>query len=81
MAVRVLFFGAAKDACGREGAEVPWCAGMRLGDVLGAVAAAYSGLGPLRGHIRLARNGEFASLDDPVSAGDEVAVIPPVSGG
>lgn len=79
--VRVLFFGGAKDACGREGTEVPWRAGMRLGDVLEAMVGAHPGLGALRGHIRLARNGEFAALSEPVAAGDEVAVIPPVSGG
>lgn len=35
----------------------------------------------LRPVLRLARNGEFANPDDHFHPGDEVALIPPVSGG
>jgi molybdopterin converting factor subunit 1 len=38
-------------------------------------------LAPLRGATRLARNGEFAAADAVFRPGDEVALIPPVSGG
>ena len=31
--------------------------------------------------VRVAVNYEFAGLDDPVAAGDEVAFFPPVTGG
>lgn len=79
--VRVLLFGGARDACGGEGVEVPWRPGMALADILEDLMRAHAGLAPMRGHLRLARNGEFAALEDPVFGGDEVAVIPPVSGG
>jgi molybdopterin converting factor subunit 1 len=35
----------------------------------------------LRPVIRLARNGEFASAETVFQPGDEIALIPPVSGG
>ena len=31
--------------------------------------------------LRVAVNGEFAALDDTLTEGDEIAFIPPVSGG
>jgi molybdopterin converting factor small subunit len=34
-----------------------------------------------RPHVRFARNGVYADADEPLSDGDEVAFIPPVSGG
>ena len=34
-----------------------------------------------RGTVRCAVNQEFAALDTPVAAGDEVAFFPPVTGG
>ncbi len=34
-----------------------------------------------RARIRVAVNQEFAAPDDPVTAGDEVAIFPPVTGG
>ena len=39
------------------------------------------GLAPFRGNIRLARNLEFAGFDTRFNDDDEVALIPPVSGG
>ncbi len=79
--MRVLFFARARDACGLEGVELPWRSGMALGDIWDDLARAHPGLAGLGGHVRMARNGEFASLGEAVLAGDEVAVIPPVSGG
>lgn len=59
-----------------------------VGDALDALVAAHPDLEPLvfdseavRGHVTLMRNGEPASVDDPVEAGDELAAFPPVSGG
>jgi MoaE-MoaD fusion protein len=38
-------------------------------------------LGPGRASVRFARNGTYVATDERLAAGDEVAVIPPVSGG
>ena len=38
-------------------------------------------LAPLQSSCRLARNGRFLSQEESLEPGDEVAVLPPVSGG
>jgi molybdopterin converting factor subunit 1 len=45
------------------------------------ILARHPGLAPLRSVTRLTRNGEFASADTVFVIGDEIALIPPVSGG
>ena len=41
----------------------------------------YPELSPMRNNLAFAVNQEYARMDAPVSPGDEVAVLPPVSGG
>lgn len=38
-------------------------------------------LHPHRSTVRIARNGAFAQKDETLEPGDEIALIPPVSGG
>jgi molybdopterin synthase catalytic subunit len=79
--IRVLFFGLLKDICG--GAED--CLELPSGSTAGAVfdhyAAAFPKLRQMASSIVLARNHEFASIGEPLFEGDEVALLPPVSGG
>lgn len=49
--------------------------------VMDAFVDRFPGLGPMRDSIMFAVNAEYVSLDHPVCASDEVALIPPVSGG
>jgi sulfur-carrier protein len=56
------------------------------GDTVGAVVAAAcrrfgDGFAAIAGTSRVWLNGSPAADDDPVGPGDEVAVLPPVSGG
>ncbi len=46
-----------------------------------AILARHPDLAPLRSVTRLARNGEFTDADAVFAPGDEIALIPPVSGG
>ena len=78
--VRVLFFGAAADAAGTRQIEIP-ANGVALNELWSIVTDKYPALAPMRGTLAFAINGEYAGLDELVSAGDEVAVMPPVSGG
>lgn len=56
--------------------------GATVGDVLDAACARYGeGFAALLPRCRVWRNGEPAQRTDPVSGADEVAVLPPVSGG
>ncbi|HEX4230569.1 MAG TPA: molybdenum cofactor biosynthesis protein MoaE [Bryobacteraceae bacterium] len=81
MVVRVLFFGVLKDMMGRaeELREIP------ENTTLGALFDDYSGrfetLRDKRSSILLARNREFSRSDAVLSENDEVAFLPPVSGG
>jgi molybdopterin converting factor small subunit len=76
---RVRFFAQARDAAGCREAEIG-------GDTVGAVlSAAIERFGPLLGEVISASaiwvNGEQADMAQVVRPADEVAVLPPVSGG
>ena len=78
--MRVLFFAHLKD--------VTRCAEMTLaGDDLDAdglwlkLIEAHPGLARFRGSVRLARNSEYVGPEARFHAADEVALLPPVSGG
>jgi len=77
----VRLFAAARDAAGSDEVRLEVEDGARVGDVIAALAAFRSGLGDVARRSRLAVNQAFARPDDPVRPGDEVALIPPVSGG
>lgn len=77
--VRVRFFGPAHDAAGRSTDVVD---GTTVAEVLDAAILRYGpGFATLLGSCRIWVNGEQADGHRPVGAGDEVAVLPPVSGG
>jgi molybdopterin converting factor small subunit len=72
-------FAAAREAAGTGRATVE---GATVGAVLDRAVATY---GPRLDEVlttcRIWVNGEPATRDDPVTPSDEVAVLPPVSGG
>ena len=79
--VRVLFFGAAREAAADEVA-LTLAAPATARDVLERVLEEYPKLRPLSATLLVAVGQEYArDLDAPVSEGDEVAIFPPVSGG
>ena len=79
--IRVLFFGMVRDIVGRkeDSLEVP--DGGRLTWVFDHYAALFPRLKELSASIVLALNQEFAAPSNALSQGDEVAFLPPVSGG
>jgi len=81
MRVRVLFFGRLKDIVGRaeESAELP--EGSRVEDVFALYQLSYPALAGLRPSAAASVNQELADWNAAVRAGDEVAFLPPVSGG
>ncbi|HLM78194.1 MAG TPA: MoaD/ThiS family protein [Rubrobacteraceae bacterium] len=79
--VKVLLFGAAADRAGARQVEVPVNGETTLGELWTILVDQYPGLVPMRDTLAFAINGEYARIEDAVSAGDEVAVLPPVSGG
>jgi molybdopterin converting factor subunit 1 len=78
---KVLLFGAAADlAGGAREVEVP-AGSSTLAELWGVLERRHPDLAPMRDTLAFAVNGEYARMEDPVSDDDEVAVLPPVSGG
>lgn len=78
--MRVLLFAQLKDAAGR--AELVLHTGPVDSDGLWRhLLAACPALARFRGAVRLAKNSEYAGRDAVFEDADEVALIPPVSGG
>jgi molybdopterin synthase catalytic subunit len=70
-----------RDLVGRPSEETEFPAGASLKTVFEAYAARYPRVRELAPSIVVARNQEFAALSTCVEEGDEVAFLPPVSGG
>src|SRR5437870_13757284 len=81
MRVKVLFFGMLKDIVGRMEEHVELAPDARLSTVFDHYAGQFPRLRDLAGSIVMARNQEFSGLSTAVREGDEVAFLPPVSGG
>jgi len=70
-----------KDITGRSQDDLQLPDGSPLGDVFDACAARYPRLSHLAASIVLACNHEFGDRSTLVRDGDEIALLPPVSGG
>jgi MoaE-MoaD fusion protein len=81
MHVRVLFFGMLRELVGRPADEADFPPGANLHAVFESYAQRYPRLRELAGSIVMARNQEFAEVSTALAEGDEVAFLPPVSGG
>src|ERR1035441_2921678 len=81
MHVRVLFFGMLRDIVGMSREEVEFPEGADLHSVFASYASRFPRLGDLARSIVVARNQEFADPAAKLADGDEVAFLPPVSGG
>ena len=79
--VKVLFFGRLRELIGlaEEAPELP--EGATLEYVFARYAERFPKLAGFRGSMVVSRNQEFAAWDTRVAADDEIAFLPPVSGG
>ncbi len=80
MTVTVLFFGHYRDFVGDEMRLITE-QGATLQILLAQLSASDSRLDTLIQICRFAVNEQYASLETPLSDGDTVAVLPPMSGG
>jgi molybdopterin synthase catalytic subunit len=76
MVVRVRLFAILRERAGRSEIELELPDGARVADALGRLEDLAGGL-----PLVMAVNREYADGDAPLHAGDELALIPPVSGG
>jgi len=82
MHLQVRLFAVCRDRAGRDEIEVEIPGEATDVDGLkAAVAAAVPAIAPLMPIVRVAVNQTFAGSEDRISEGDELALIPPVSGG
>lgn len=81
MHIRVLFFGVVRDIVGRAEDALDLAPGACAEDVFRRYASEFPQLGAMRRSVVLARNERFASPAEPLADGDEIALLPPVSGG
>ena len=81
IAIRVRLFARLREQAGFETKTLRLPVGSTLADVYDAIKQEHPGLAEGRDGVRGALNQEFVDWSTPVTDGDEVAFIPPVSGG
>ena len=81
MLVRILFFGVLKDLAGQGGESLDLPDNATLGDVLSHYEARIPRLKEWVSSIAMSVNQEYAGPEAKLSHGDEIALLPPVSGG
>jgi molybdopterin converting factor small subunit len=79
--MRLLFFAQLRDVTGLCETRWPLNRALTADELWTRLGRVYPDLGRFRGSVRLARNGEYAPPDARFEDADEVALIPPVSGG
>lgn len=73
-------FARLADVAGSREIEIEAGEGLRVSDIIGLLAERHPAMGEVPA-VRFAVNAEYVTPDHPLRAGDEVALIPPVSGG
>jgi molybdopterin synthase catalytic subunit/molybdopterin converting factor small subunit len=81
MQIHVLFFGMLKDLAGRPSDSLNLPENATLGDVLNHYEVAIPRLKDFALSLAISVNQQYAAPDTKLSPGDEVALLPPVSGG
>jgi MoaE-MoaD fusion protein len=79
--IRVLFFGVIRDVVGLREDSLDMPADRTLGSVFEHYAERFPRLRDMAASTVLALNQQFSSPAAPLAEGDEVALLPPVSGG
>jgi len=79
--VRVLLFSQAATLAGTGVCQWPLAEPQEASAFWSWFLSRYPGLLAMRNVCRLARNGEYLQEGELIAPGDELAVIPPVSGG
>jgi MoaE-MoaD fusion protein len=81
MRIRVRLFATQRELAGTREVGLDLAEGATVADAWDALVALHPALAPGRDFVRFARNGSYADATTAVEEGDEIAMIPPVSGG
>ena len=79
--IHVRFFAQAREVVGCDSVQLDLDASITVGDLRRQLTMAHPRLGGLLSRSAVAVNRTYVADQHPLSAGDEVAVIPPVAGG
>ena len=81
MRVTVRLFARLRDIAGASELAREIVPGATIGSVWRQLATEYPALGPYERSISSAVNADYARMDTALRDGDEIAFLPPVSGG
>lgn len=81
LTVKVLFFGRIRELSGLREEQCEVSARANLADLFALYVKRYPKLADFRGSLVASRNQEFAPWETLLAPGDEIAFLPPVSGG
>ncbi len=79
--IKVLFFGRLKEIVGHAEDSIELPDGAPIEVLFAHYGASHPELARFRASLVASRNQEFAAWNTPLHSGDEVAFLPPVSGG
>ncbi|RLF05780.1 MAG: MoaD family protein [Thermoprotei archaeon] len=82
--VKLRYFSVIKDMTGKSSEEVEVSRGTKVGELLNYLGNRYPELGEFmeyEGHLIVLVNGRAVNRDETLEGGEEVALLPPVSGG
>jgi len=81
MKIRFIYFAGIREAAGVSSQEAELAEGATLADAAAWLVARHGAIERLLPVVRYAVNGEFSKPETALKSGDEVVLIPPISGG
>jgi molybdopterin converting factor small subunit len=79
--LHVLLFGRARELAGAGERWLRVPDGASVGQAADRLSAFYPAMAPLLQRCSFALNGSYATRDETVRGGDELAILPPIGGG
>ena len=81
MEMKINLFAALRDGAGTGEIHLPWEQGITCRDILKKLKERFHPMTSLIEHSFVAVNGSYAEPETAIMPEDEIAVLPPVSGG
>jgi len=81
MKFKILLFAHLREIFGSPEIELEFSSEITGTDILNQLETLKPEISTQRKYLKISVNGEYATLDQPITSGSEVAVFPPVSGG
>ncbi|CAN5479625.1 MoaD/ThiS family protein [soil metagenome] len=81
MKIRMLYFSSLKKIAGCGAEEIEVGNGAKVSDAIEAVYTHHPAMRPQDASLLIARNQQWCDRGEALADGDEIAMMPPVSGG